>query len=57
MLLGCFAVSLIIAWIILVAQTFWRCERQTGWTQDPWPQCYGGDAVAIPQIIGTKPHD
>ena len=48
--------AVIIAWAILMTQTFWHCESQKGWTQEAWPQCHGGDAVAIPQIIGECSH-
>lgn len=50
--LGCLASSLILAWVILMGQTFWHCEFRGRWTEEVWPQCYGGNTVAIPQIIG-----
>jgi hypothetical protein len=39
------------AWMLLLAQAFWVCERDSAWKANPVPQCILGTPIGITQAI------
>ena len=52
--LGYVALVFGIVWCVLFAQVWWVCEAEPGWKNDPIPQCFLGEKVAIAQVISMS---